>query len=95
MSDKTTITLPAQLDLAHVESLNERLDQALVKEVSIFELNANKIERVDSAGIQLLLSFIVVVKESGKEFMLVKQSDEFIRSVELLGATELLELLEL
>lgn len=92
MSDKTTLTLPVQLDIAHVETLKDKMDKAFMKEVSIFELNANKIERVDSAGIQLLLSFKVTIKEAGKEFKLVKPTEEFIRAVDLLGATELLGL---
>ena len=92
MSDKTTLTLPEQLDIAQVESLKDRMDKALAKEVSTFELNAEKIERVDSAGIQLLLSFKVAVQEAGKEFKLLKPSDEFIAAADLLGSTELLEL---
>ena len=92
MSDKTTLTLPEQLDIAQVDSLKDRMDKALAKEVSIVELSADKIERVDSAGIQLLLSFKNAVQEADKEFKLLKPSDEFLAAADLLGSTELLEL---
>ncbi len=92
MSDKTTLTLPEQLDIAQVASLKDRMDKALAKEVSIFELTAEKIERVDSAGMQLLLSFKNAVQEANKEFKLLKPSDEFLAAADLLGSTELLGL---
>ncbi|MCP3674946.1 MAG: STAS domain-containing protein [Gammaproteobacteria bacterium] len=92
MSDKTTLTLPEQLDIAQVVSLKDRMDKALAKEVSVFELIAEKIERVDSAGMQLLLSFKNAVQEANKEFKLLKPSDEFLTAADLLGSTELLEL---
>ena len=92
MSDKTTLTLPEQLDISQVDSLKDRMDKSLAKDVSIFELSADKVERVDSAGIQLLLSFKNAVKEANKEFKLLKPSDEFLAAADLLGTTELLEL---
>ena len=92
MSDKTTLSLPEQLDISQVDSLKDRMDKALAKDVSIFELSADKTERVDSAGIQLLLSFKNAVQEANKEFKLLKPSDEFLAAADLLGATELLEL---
>jgi len=92
MSDKATFTLPEQMDIAHVESIKDRMDKTLEKKVSIIEVKAEKVERMDSAGMQLLLSFRMAIIDSGKEMTLVKPSDDLLAAAELLGTTELLEL---
>ena len=91
MSDKTTLTLPDKLDIAQADSVKERMDKALAKDVSKIEIKADKVERVDSAGIQLLLSFKAAAIKSDKEIILLKPSEELLAAAELLGSTELLE----
>jgi len=92
MSAKTTITLPEKLDISQVDSIKDRMDKTLSKDATQVEVNADKVERIDSAGIQLLLSFIAAVKEAGKEVHLLKPSDELLAAAEMLGTTELLGL---
>ena len=91
MSNKTTLTLPERLDIAQADSVKERMNKALAKDASIVEIKADKVERVDSAGIQLLLSFKAAVLENDKEIILLKPSDELLAAAELLGSTELLD----
>ena len=91
MSDKTTLTLPERLDIAQADSVKDRMNKALAKDASIVEIKADKVERVDSAGIQLLLSFKAAVLENDKEIILLKPSDELLAAAELLGSTELLD----
>ncbi len=92
MSDKATFTLPEQFDITQVESVKDRMDKTLEKEVSTFEVKAEKVERMDSAGMQLLLSFRAAIIDSGKAMILLKPSDDFLAAAELLGTSELLEL---
>ncbi len=92
MSDKATFTLPVQLDIAQVESVKDKMDKTLEKEVSTIEVKAEKVERMDSAGMQLLLSFRATIIESGRKMTLVKPSDDLMAAAELLGTSELLEL---
>lgn len=92
MSDKATFTLPEQMDIAQVESVRDRMNKTLEKEVSIIEVKAEKVERIDSVGMQLLLSFKAAIIESGKEMTLMKPSDDLLTAAELLGTTGLLKL---
>jgi len=92
MSDKTILTLPDQLDIGQIESIQDRMNKTLAKEAQQVEVKADSVERVDSAGMQLLLSFKKAIISSGKTINLIKPSDELLAAADLLGATELLEL---
>lgn len=91
MSQKSTMTLPERLDISQANVIKDRMDKALAKNVAKIEVKADKVERADSAGIQLLLSFKAAVKEQGRELVLLKPSDELLIAAELLGSAELLE----
>jgi len=92
MSDKTTLTLPEQLDITQVDSIKDRMNVTLEKDASKVEVKADKVERLDSAGIQLLLSFKAAVEGAEKEFVLLKPSDEFLAGAALLGTTEIFKI---
>ncbi|MFT5519874.1 MAG: anti-anti-sigma regulatory factor [Enterobacterales bacterium] len=92
MSKKCTLSLPERLDISEAVSLKERMDKALDKDSTVLDVKADKVGRVDSAGVQLLLSFKAAAIEAGKEVNLSNPTDEFLAAVELLGAMELLEL---
>lgn len=91
MTQKTTLTLPERLDITQADSIRDRMEKALAKQASKIEMKADKVERADSAGIQLLLSFIAAARDANMEMILLKPSDELLAAVELLGSTELLE----
>ncbi len=91
MSDKTTLTLPEEFDIGQVESIKEKMDKALAKEINLVEIKADKVIRTDSAAIQLLLSFKNVIVSSNRTIVLVKPSKAMLAAATLLGATELLE----
>ncbi len=92
MSDKTTLSLPEQLDIGQVESIRVRMNKTLAKDAANIEVKTEKVDHVDSAGMQLLLSFRAAAINSGKAVTLIKPSDEFLAAAELLGTSELLEL---
>ena len=92
MSKKVTLSLPERLGINEAESLKERMVKALDKESTILDIKADKVEHLDSAGLQLLLSYKTAVSNAGKEMSLSNPTAEFLAAVELLGALELLEL---
>jgi len=90
MSKKSTLSLPNRLDISEVVSLKDRMDKALEKDSTVVDVKADKVQRLDSAGLQLLLSFKAAVINADKVMSLSNPTDEFLAAVELLGATELL-----
>ena len=87
---KTSVTLPEKLDISCVSNLKGRLEKALAKEATQIELNAQKVEFVDSSTIQLLLSFQNEVHNQGKEVQIVKSSNAMLSGSTLLGTDSLL-----
>ena len=92
MSKKSTLSLPERLDISEADSLKERMDKALDKDSTVLDIKADKVERLDSAGLQLLLSYKTAVSNAGKKMSFSNPTAEFLAAVKLLGATELLEL---
>jgi len=92
MSDKTTLTLPENFDISQAKAVKERMEKSLAKDVSKVDVKADSVDRADSASIQLLLSFQNAVIDSGKEFTILKPSNEFLAAIEILGATKSLGL---
>ena len=92
MSNKSTLSLPQRLDINEASSLKDRMNKALEKDATTFDVKADSVEHVDSAGMQLLISFKNAVNSSGKKMNLTNPSDNFKTEIELLGATELLAL---
>ena len=92
---KTSITLPDKLDISAVISLKSRLEKALEKDANEIEVSGQNVENVDSAAVQLLLSFQKKVLSVGKEIRFVKTSDKMVAGVKLLGASSLLNLEEI
>ena len=55
MSSKTTFSCGNSLDITHVTGLYNRLERSLHKS-NVIELKAEAVEKVDTAGLQLLMS---------------------------------------
>ncbi|WP_144394483.1 STAS domain-containing protein [Pleionea sediminis] len=92
MGTKTSVSCGEQLNIQHVEGLKDRLIKALDKEPEYCTLNVSKVEKVDSAGLQLLYAFL---KESDKRKINIhwqNPSEAFLTSVALLGLSEELKL---
>ncbi len=89
---KTTITLPEKFDISAVNGLKSRMEKALEKDVSMIEIGAQNVEVLDSAAVQLLLSFQKQVHSEGREVRFIKASEKMVSGTELLGATQLLSL---
>ncbi len=56
MSDRAELVLPDRMDIASAEQLHVTMEAA-IEQGNPIELNGEKVVRLDTAGVQLLLSF--------------------------------------
>lgn len=90
--EKTTVSLGTALDIAHVAGLKDRLAAALEKDKPLICINVEKLERVDTAGLQLVYAFSKTVETQGKTISWIKPSDKFLTACENSGMNEYLTL---
>lgn len=79
-----TIELDEILDISHANSTCEQLKTMRIAGDS-YQLNAGKVEHVDSAGVQLLLAFVNAVRTDGGQVKWQGMSDKLQASIERLG----------
>ncbi|TQV86719.1 STAS domain-containing protein [Aliikangiella coralliicola] len=91
MAKKTSVSLGAALDIMNASSLKTRLETALAKDLPVV-LVSDKIERADSAGLQLIYAFIKKVEQRGHTVSWQKPSDTLKQSSEILGLSKQLYL---
>lgn len=91
MGKKTTVSLGIAIDIMHAAALKERLAAALAKDLPVV-LVSDKVEKADTAGLQLLYAFITKVEKQGHRVTWQKPSDVIIQAVEILGMCEVLHL---
>jgi len=94
MSDKTTVSLGSALDIMHANALKERLQTALQKKQSHIVLISDKVERADTAGLQLIYAFKTAVEGEQKQFSWQKPTDALINACKMLGMSKALALPE-
>lgn len=87
MKDKTSISLGESLCIAQAQSMHNRLNKALEKSTTI-EIKASAIKKIDTAGLQLIISLKKEVDIQEGNIVWVKPSDELIESASLLGFLE-------
>ncbi|MCO7226121.1 STAS domain-containing protein [Pleionea sp. CnH1-48] len=92
MGNKVSVSCGSHLDIQHANALKERLVKALEKNPESFVINGGKVERTDSAGVQLLFSFIREARQKDIDISWQKPSEELLRGVQILGMLESLEL---
>ncbi|WP_196137319.1 lipid asymmetry maintenance protein MlaB [Aliikangiella sp. G2MR2-5] len=91
MGKKTTVSLGGALDIMNVAGLKARLEGALAKNLSVV-LISDKVEKADTAGLQLIYAFIQKVEKNGYRVNWQKPSDALIQASEILGMQEALYL---
>jgi ABC-type transporter Mla MlaB component len=69
--------------LQYHEQLNELLNDQ--KQIS---LNAEKVEKVDGAGLQILLAFFIVAEKLNLQVVWTGASEIFLKNAEVLGISE-------
>ena len=94
MPDKSTLTLPEAFDVTQIENVRNRALKALEKDITGFRIKADKVAKVDSAGIQLLLSLNAHTEKHGMTLEIERPSESLIQGATMLGAAELLSINE-
>lgn len=83
----TLIVLPERVDISVVDSLYQRLQTALESGDPI-EIDAESVDRLDAAGVQLLMAFALRSKKQSIQIHWKSPSDAFLKSVRLLGVEQ-------
>lgn len=86
MSEADTITISCGdvLNISRVSEFYSELSMILNEKKPV-QMDVSELERIDVAGIQLLLSFSQKVKNSGLSFQWSTPSENLLRSVSLVG----------
>ncbi len=84
MTNKTTLNLGNALDIVHVGTLKPRLLSALEKKPHVV-LIADKVERTDTAGVQLIYSFMQYAENKDVVISWQKPSVNLLNTVAKLG----------
>ena len=89
-SDASTLCLPEVFTLANVEAFKNSLDANITGNDAI-QLDASKVERVDGAGIQLLVHCSKLLVKDPSDFVLLQPSDILQDALRVMGMASLLE----
>lgn len=89
-SSAATLDLQATVTIGECFAIQKQMSDLLGKDSAI-NLNASMVDKVDAAGMQLLLNFVLEVQKNNMkgEF---KYSDVIIESAEMLGLKESLDI---
>lgn len=90
-ADRTAITFKGSLDVTEARAARDSLDAALTRALPI-ELVASELQRVDTAGLQLLLAFTHAAHRRGLQVAWCGVSAALAGGAELLGLAQALEL---
>ena len=91
MADKSSFSCGEHVDISQAIQLHQRLKRCVAKDVTV-ELKADKIQKADTAGLQLLLAAVKDLHEAGNEVCWRKPSEAFISAAETLGMSQALKL---
>lgn len=91
MSKKTTVSLGTALDIMHAKSLKTRLAAAIAKNIPVV-LVSNKVEKADTAGLQLIYAFIKNVEMQGNTVSWKNPSDMLYQACKILGMSHAVKL---
>ena len=84
MASKTSFSCGDALDIANAASLQTRFEKSLQKSSTI-ELKADAVEKVDTAGLQLIIAVQKEALASGGKIIWKNPSQKLIASAKSLG----------
>lgn len=87
MSDSQKIELDSNIDITAIESLYGDFEKVLNSGGNV-EIDAAKVERVDSSSLQLILAFQTAMSVHGCEIKWLSISENLEKTAELLGVRE-------
>lgn len=90
MSRANELLLEAAFDITQVESLKQQFDTLLQQDSLV--LNARRVERVDTAALQLCYAFIQQRTQQGLQTNWQQPSEALLQQATLLGLVQALHL---
>lgn len=87
MTVKTSFSCGENLNIAHASSLHQRLVKALEK-TSYIELKADKVQKADTAGLQLFVALKKEVADGGGKLHWKNPSEALLLTAAQLGLHE-------
>lgn len=90
-TDRTQLIFQGALDVGGTRAAYETLNEALTRALPV-DLDAADLERVDAAGLQLLLAFVRTARERGLALKWQAVGSTLEAGAELLGLANALEL---
>ncbi len=91
MTNRTSFSCGESLDIAHANSMHQRLQKSLQKSV-VIELKADKVSKADTAGLQLMAALASEVTNRGGQLIWKKPSDTLLATAQQLGLYQALML---
>lgn len=92
-TQKTVVTCESNVDISIAVDLHNYLKQALQGNQMV-EIDAGKVERIDTSVLQLIYSYITAAREQGLQVDWSAASDAVYSSARLIGLDKLLQLPE-
>lgn len=89
---ETTINLPENLTIHHIEAQLGDLRLASQADADTFTIDASNVETIDTSGLQLLLALVKKLQASNKTIQWASPSELLTTSASKLGLTEKLML---
>lgn len=86
-----TYELPRVLEIAEIESVHKELVKFARKTYSKFTLDAGQVALIDAAGMQLLVQFLLFMREKGCEVEWINDSVQIYQIAAELGLDGQLE----
>ena len=91
MAKAKVIKLDEKLDISKAENMLQVLKEA-VEQGGSMSLDASAVNRIDTAGLQLLFSFKKTLEDQGSKMEITHPSQEFVNSARLVGFDNVLVL---
>lgn len=89
-NDKTLIYCGEVLELQSIDDIKTVLIQSFV--TNSIEIHANDIKKIDTAALQVLLSFILTAVSKNKQVHWINPSRQLILAASMIGIAKLLKL---
>ena len=86
-TDNTEVIFDETMDITMVLTYHEKLNELLNNKKKI-HFNAEKVNRIDGAGIQLLVAFFIAAEKLNLDIAWTGVSEEFEKNVKILGLSE-------
>ncbi len=90
--NEMTIDLPERLTIHHIEALYGDLKFSFLSDTKILKINADKIESIDTSGLQVLLILIKSAVSAGKTIHWENPTETLMTAARQIGLDKKLQL---